>query len=167
MATRSGRAFDVRPARPLDLPALRAFLAQIEPEDLRFRFLSPFRQVPDGLIKQVLGNDHHRVEHFLASEPGAETIVASAVIAAEGRSGGGEVAICTHPQYKGLGLSWALLEHATAWADAHGFCEVIALEAIDHRDAIELEREQGFKADVDAANPGVVRMTKRLRKARR
>ncbi|NNM76460.1 GNAT family N-acetyltransferase [Sphingomonas sp. ID1715] len=162
LETRSGRHFDVRAARSVDLPALRLFLSRITPEDLRYRFLSPVKKVPDGLLQQLLGYDHVHAEHFLAFEQNGAAIIASAIVAANRKSETAEIAICTRPDYKDLGLSWALLEYVSRWASRHGFCELIALEAIDHGDALQLEREQGFRVDPDRSSPGLICMTKRL-----
>jgi acetyltransferase len=163
--TKSGRQFDVRAARPLDMPALRLFLSRITADDLRFRFLSPVRDVSDGLIRQLLGYDHATAEHFLAFEPGGAEIIASAVVALGSDGQAAEVAICTRPDFKHLGLSWSLLDHATAWAARHGACELLTLEAIDHADAIRLEQEQGFKIDPRQTNSGMLRLSRRLKPA--
>ena len=163
LETRSGRRFDVRIARPLDLPALKLFLSRITPEDLRFRFLSPAKTVPDGLLQQLLGYDHVSAEHFLVLEPKGNEIIASAVVAGDRKSATAEIAICTRPDYKGLGLSWALLSYATQWAKGHGAYEAVAIEAMDHADAIKLEHEQGFRADPDQSCPGVQRLIKPLK----
>lgn len=161
LTTASGAWFEVRAARPLDQPALQAFLARLTLDDLRFRFLSPIRRPPDLLVRQLLRVDHRRTEHLLVFAPHGCEILASAVIAIDAGHVA-EIAICTRPDWQGHGISWALLDYATGWAARHGGTTAIVLEAIDHDDAIRLEREQGFRADPHPAAPGVVRLVKFL-----
>ena len=162
LSTRSGETFELCIARPNDMPALKAFLSSLSPDDLRFRFLSPIHAVSNALVDQLLGQDHDRVEHFLALPVGTSEIAASAIIAFDDARRSAEIAICTAPKYKHKGLSWALLTYATDWAVNRGACEVVAVEAADHADAIRLEREQGFTVDPGQSCPGVTRLRKRV-----
>lgn len=161
ITTSDGTQMFVRQARPLDMPAVRLFFSRLTPEDVRFRFLSGPR-INDGVVEHLLSLDHLKSEHFLAFAAGHSEIVASAVVAI-GPDDKAEVALCTHPEFKHRGVSWALLEIATEWARRHGATAIMSLELRDHREAVAMEREQGFVA-VEAGDPAVVTLEKPLSK---
>ena len=90
--------------------------------------------------------DHRTTENFLAYDKDRTTIFATAMLAADPALETAEVAIVILPGYKNRGASWTLLEHITRFAKASGIRTLESVETRDHHDAIELEREMGFKA---------------------
>ena len=144
LRTRSGFRFEVRPASPDDEPALADFFHHVSPDDLRFRFLSALDEVPHAQLALLTRVDHERTENYLAFD--GETMVATAMLAADASLETSEVAISVRADYKGRGIGWTLLEHVARAARAKGIKKLQSIESCDNHAAIELEREMGFTA---------------------
>lgn len=147
LATRSGFSFQVRTAVPEDEAALGAFFTHVAHEDLRFRFLTALNKVGHELLEMMTRVDHDRTENFLAIDPDGQTIIATAMIAADERRERAEVALSIRADYKKRGVSWTLLEHVARWARKRGFKSLESIESRENHQAIELEREMGFRAE--------------------
>ncbi|WP_106638961.1 GNAT family N-acetyltransferase [Allosphingosinicella vermicomposti] len=147
LTARSGAAFDVRATRPEDEAALGEFFTHVAHEDLRFRFLTALNTVGQELLEMMVDVDHDRTENFLAVDPASGTIIATAMVAGDEKKEQAEVALSIRADYKKKGISWTLLEHAARWAKARGFKSLESIESRENHQAIELEREMGFKAE--------------------
>ena len=161
LTTRSGFRFTLRRATPDDFSELKIFLGQLTLADVRFRFLSPIRAVGDNLVQDLLRQDR-AIEHYLAFEPGETAIIASGMLALDAAGKKAEVALCIRPEFKHEGISWTLLAFLLDQARAEGVQVVEAIEARDHREAIELEREMGFEIDRNFGDPSAVVVRKLL-----
>lgn len=145
LTTRTGIDFHVRPARPSDEPALAEFFAHVEKDDLRFRFLSGVSTVGHHILAMMTNVDHDRTENILAFDTDGKTIIASAMLAADEDGKRAEVAMAIREDFKQKGISWTLLEHIVQIARAKGIKTLESIEARNHHEAIEMEREMGFK----------------------
>ena len=146
LTTRSNFAFQVRAAQSKDQAALAEFFTHVEKDDLRFRFLSPINTVGPHLIATLANVDHQRTENVLAIDADGTTVIASAMLAANPDGKRAEVAMAIRADYKRKGISWTLLEHVARLAEAKGIETLESIEARDHHEAIEMEREMGFIA---------------------
>lgn len=146
LTTRNGIDFQVRRAQPSDEPALAEFFSHVEKDDLRFRFLSGVSTVGHHLLAMMTDVDHDRIESILAFDTDGKTIIASAMLAADEDGKRAEVAMAIREDFKQKGISWTLLEHITHVAKAKGITTLESIETRDHHEAIEMEREMGFKA---------------------
>ena len=145
LTTRNGVKFHARPAQPSDEPALAEFFAHVEKDDLRFRFLSGVSTVGHHLLAMMTDVDHDRTENILAFDTDGKTIIASAMLAADADGERAEVAMAIREDFKRKGISWTLLEHIMQIARAKGIKTLESIEARNHHEAIEMEREMGFK----------------------
>ncbi|CAN7406293.1 bifunctional acetate--CoA ligase family protein/GNAT family N-acetyltransferase [Caulobacter sp. LjRoot300] len=148
LRTRSGLAFHVRPVRPDDTPAVAAFFAQLDAEDLRLRFLSPLRTVDADRLALMTQVDYRRTMTFLAFDADGRTVIATAMLASGADPERAEVAVTVRSDLKGHGLGWTLLDHVLAYARARGIKVVHSLESADHVAALQLERDMGFTARI-------------------
>ncbi len=146
LTTRDGFDFQVRPAQPSDEPALAEFFTHVEKDDLRFRFLSGLTTVGHHLLAMMTDVDHDRTENILAFDVDGRTIIASAMLAADENGERAEAAMAIREDFKRKGISWTLLEHITHIARAKRIKTLESIETRDHHEAIEMEREMGFKA---------------------
>lgn len=146
MTTRTGFCFTLRPAQPADEPALAEFFSHVTPADLRFRFLTSLKTVGHERLVAMTDFDHRQTENFLAFVDGEAEIIATAMLACDAAMKVGEVAIAMRPEYKGKGVSWALLSHVTAYAQGKGLTTIQSIEDRAHHAAIDMEREMGFVA---------------------
>lgn len=143
LETRSNLKMHVRPVTPADADALTDFFHDVTPEDLRFRFLSAIHDVGPERIEAMTQIDYRRTMTFLAFA--GETLVATAMLAADPDLSRAEVAISVHRDFKQLGISWTLLEHVLGYARAQGIETVESVESADNRAALSLEHEMGFR----------------------
>ena len=162
LATRSNYAFQVRAARTGDQPALAEFFTHVDKDDLRFRFLSPINTVGPHLIATLANVDHQRTENILAIDADGTTVIASAMLAADPDGKRAEVAMAIRADYKRKGISWTLLEHIAHLAEIKGIETLESIEARDHHEAIEMEREMGFTASPAPDDPTLVLLQVKL-----
>jgi GNAT superfamily N-acetyltransferase len=164
ITTRSGVRLDVRPAAPEDEALLEAFFGRVTPDDLRFRFLSPVRKPGHDLVAPLVEVDHTTTENFLAFADDGETLVATAMIAAEPSLERAEVAIAVRADFKHKGVGWSLLQLVADYAAARGIKAIESIEARDNREAIGLEQEMGFTVTSYPGDAALVLVRKILRK---
>ena len=162
LTTRSNYAFQVRAAQSADQPALAEFFTHVEKDDLRFRFLSPINTVGPHLIATLANVDHQRTENILALDTHGETVIASAMLAADPDGKRAEVAMAIRADYKRKGISWTLLEYVARLAEAKGIETLESIEARDHHEAIEMEREMGFTASACPGDASLVLLQVKL-----
>lgn len=144
LQTRSGVKLNIRPVSPDDEQRLLEFFQEVSPEDLRYRFLTAVPQVRANLVRGLIDVDHSCTEHFLAFDAATDTLVATAMVAAEPTLARAEVAIVVRADHKHLGVGWTLLEHMADYAAARGIKRLESIESWANREAITLEREAGF-----------------------
>ena len=160
LATWTGFVFEVRPAAPADEPLLADLIARLTPEDRRFRFLSAVSRVDHDMLERLTRVDHERSEDFLAFDD--DTLIASAMLAADPAMERAEVAIAIRPDYKHRGVGWALLAHLARYARAKGIGLIESIECRDNVEAISVEKEMGFTATPYPGDSTLVLLQKRL-----
>lgn len=145
LRTRSGVVIHARPVVPADEAALAEFFEHVTPDDLRFRFLSGLGKVSHEQLARMTQVDYRRSISFIAIEPSGR-IVAAALLVADPDRSRAEIAMSTRADWKGRGVSYALLEHLLRYAQAEGIKALEAVEFADHLEALRMEREMGFTA---------------------
>jgi GNAT superfamily N-acetyltransferase len=161
LTTRSGFTFHVRPAQPGDETQLAEFFRHVSEDDIRFRFLIALDKVGHDRLVAMTAIDHDRTENFLALDDQGR-ILASGMLAADPQLERGEVAISIRTDHKRRGISWSLLEHIAAYAEARGIKTLESIEARENRAAIELEQEMGFTAHPLEDDPTLVLVRRTL-----
>ena len=107
--------------------------------------------------------DHFRSESFLAFDPATGELLASALLACDGKLDTAEVAVSIRDDYKGKGIGWALLDFLGQEAERRGVRRVIAIEARENHGAIEVERDKGFTPEPFEGDPSLVILSKTFR----
>lgn len=146
LTTRTGFEFTVRPVEPFDEPALGRLFTHVGEDDMRFRFLSAMKAPGHEMLRRLVDVDHDRKEDYLAIAPDSETIIASALVATDTANDCAEVAIAMHRDYKHHGVGWTLLEFIIEQEKEKGVKKLQSIESRANHEAIELERQMGFKA---------------------
>lgn len=152
--------FSVRPAQPGDQQLLAEFFTHVSPEDRRFRFLTSVREVGDAFLEQLVAVDHDRSENFLAFD--GETLIGTAMLAADPDLTRGEVAISLRADYKNQGIGWALLDHLARYAQSRGIRRIESVESRENRQALAVETDMGFKAEPYPGDSSLVLVSKDL-----
>ncbi|MFN5129355.1 MAG: GNAT family N-acetyltransferase [Sphingomonadaceae bacterium] len=157
LITRTGFEFAVRPVVPFDEPTLADLFSHVDKDDIRFRFLSP-RKPGHEMFKELIDVDHDRKESYLAIAPDGKTIIANAMVAADAANECAEVAIAMHRDYKGKGVGWALLKYIVEQEKRKGVKKLQSIESRENHEAIELEREMGFRASSCPGDASLMRL---------
>ena len=160
LTTWTGFEFRVRPATPDDEAALAELFAKVTPEDRRFRFLSCVKTVGHSLLERLTQVDHQRSEDFLAFD--GDTLIATAMLAADAGMERAEVAISIRADYKHRGVGWTLLDHVAREAAARGIKLLESIESRDNVEAVALEKEMGFTVTAYPGDATLVLVQKRL-----
>lgn len=157
LALRDGSRLRVRPVRPDDEPALRAFFDAVGPEDLRQRFFAPLRKVSPGFIARLCQIDYARTIVLLAvDDEGAVQGIAQIHADPEGREG--EYAILLRSALKGRGLGWALMRCLLRQASRAGLRRVTGEVLRENTSMLAMCRELGFSARATASDPLLVQV---------
>jgi acetyltransferase len=166
LVTRRGLELHVRPAAPEDEATVRTFFAELRPDDLRFRFLSPLPRVGESLYGTLLRVDHVRTEDFLAfvDDRGRRRMVASAMLSCDPDTRKAEVAISVHPAYRNKGIGWTLLDFIARDAKQRGMEILQSVECPDNRGALEVEKALGFQVSFYPGDPTLTLVSKQLGK---
>lgn len=164
LVTRSGLRLYVRPVTSDDDDLVDRFYASLTLDDLRFRFLSPIAHPSSSLLEPLVAVDHVRTEDYLAfaEVSGQKELIATAMLAADPSMKRAEVAIAVHPEYKGRGVGWTLLDFVAQDARARGIETLESVECRDNVAAIALEKEMGFTASPYGGDASLTLVSKRL-----
>ncbi len=120
---RSGRKLLVRPIRPEDEPEHCAFISQLAPEDIRFRFFGAVRELPATQMARLTQIDYDREMAFIASEEtahGTRETVGVVRTVTDPNNECCEFAIIVRSDMKGQGLGRALLEKMIRYCQGRG-----------------------------------------------
>lgn len=162
LTTREGVRLLVRPAAPEDEQRLAEFFTHVTADDVRFRFLTGADKIGHELLRRLVELDHTRKENFLAFAADGETLVATAMLAADDDMKRAEVAIATRAEFKHKGVGWTLLTYLADYARSRGIRVIESIEARGNREAIAVERDCGFTAASVPSDPTLTILTKTL-----
>jgi acetyltransferase len=145
--TWQGEAIVLRPIRPEDEPQHRAFIAQLQPRDLRLRFFSTRRELPRSELARLTQIDYAREMAFIAVRtlPGGtpETLgVVRAVIDPDNVEA--EFAIIVRSDLKGQGLGHILMRKMIEFLAARKTQRMVGHVLRENESMREMCRSQGF-----------------------
>lgn len=160
LETWKGFSFRVRPAVPEDEKLLSEFFTHVSPEDRRFRFLTAVDEVGHAFLEQLVSVDHDRSENLLAFD--GETLIGTAMLAADPGLQRAEVAISLRADYKNRGIGWALLDHLAKFARQRGIRRIESVESRENRQALAVEADMGFKTESYPGDPSLLLVSKDL-----
>jgi acetyltransferase len=143
----SGRQIFIRPIRPEDAPAHKAFIARITPEDLRFRFLGVIRDVPPSEMARLTQIDYDREMAFIAIATGApdegETLAVVRSVA-NPDSTKADFAVMVRSDMKRTGLGSVLMQKMIGYCKSRGVQEIVGEVLPDNEAMLNLARRLGF-----------------------
>ncbi len=137
----------VRPMRPGDTPRYRRFLARIEPEDLRLRFFTGVRELPDAEIEHLTHVDYDREMAFIAvaaAGDGDEEILGVARACCDPDGIRAEFALLVRSDLKRQGLGTLLLQKLVRYCRARGTQRLWGEVMCDNTPMLHLARSLGF-----------------------
>jgi acetyl coenzyme A synthetase (ADP forming)-like protein len=152
-----GGTVHLRPIRPDDADAHRAFFAHQSEQSVYFRFFGHRSELTDQEITQFTTVDFHDRMAFVAFL--RDDMIA---IGRYDRLAGGdaaEVAFAVADKHQGRGLATLLLEYLAAYAATKGITRFTADALIDNRRMLEVFQGAGFRRESRSIEYGVVHLT--------
>ena len=135
LTTRDGVVLDVRLAGEADEAALRVFFDAVSEQDRRFRFFAAGQHVSPDQLDPLIHADHFRSESYIAFDHATGELVASGLLACDGKLDTGEIAVSVRADYRGRGVGHAFFDHREAQArrcGADAACFAAVIRPADH-----------------------------------
>lgn len=145
-----GRTLTLRPIRPEDEAQHRAFLAQLDPDDIRMRVFYSRRSIEHSELARLMQIDYEREMAFVAvardpADPKAseQTLgVVRAQVDPDNREA--EFGVIVRSDLKGQGLGVLLMDKLIRYLRAHGTQQLVGTVISDNRRMLALAHELGF-----------------------
>jgi len=160
---RNGRAYVLRPIRPEDAVGIQAAIASSDPEDVRMRFFSGLRQLPDVLAKRLTQIDYDREMAFTAVEEvdGRQVGIGVVRLALDPDRTRGEYAVMVRSDRIGTGLGLRLMQEIIAYARSIGLKQIFGDVLAENTRMLTMCAKLGFER-TGTPEPGVVEVTLNL-----
>jgi acetyltransferase len=159
VTTARGQRLLLKPIRPTDEAAYRAFIAAITPEDWRLRFFGPAKSVSQSFIARFTQIDYARAMAFVAVKPDSGEILGVARLVADPDYVRGEYAVLTRSDLKGQGIGWALMQQLISYAKAEGLSVLEGDVLSENTQMLEMCRKLGFDIQSDPGDVSVCHVT--------
>lgn len=164
LTARSGKRLMIRPIRPEDEPALRAFVRALSPEDRRLRFFSHVKELDHRMAARLTQIDYDREMALVLVDPAAgdTEILGVMRISADADGARAEYAGAVRSDKKGEGFGRLLLEEILAYAAKRGIAEVWGEVLAENAPMLGLVRKLGFAIAKSDDDPSIMIVTKPL-----
>ena len=139
-----GERLRVRPIRPEDADALVALIDQTSAEDVRLRFGSGMRRLPDLFAARLSQIDYDR-EMALVAEDASGAILGVGRLAADPEGDTAEFALLVRTDHQSHGLGRRLLSEILDYGRARGLREIWGQVAAHNDRMLTLARALGFR----------------------
>jgi len=157
--TRAGIVLHIRKAQPADVGILADIYAHLTEQDMRFRLKRPIKQLESAELENLVDEAAGMTSYLAFAE---DTAAACATLIRDPSRNSAEVILSVRPEWKGRGVSWTLLEDVMTRAAKAGLTRITSREFRDDREAINLQREMGFVARLQCADPIEFAMVKAI-----
>jgi acetyltransferase len=149
-------AITIRPIRPEDAQAHKAFFARLSPQDIRFRFFSSMRELSPEQTVRLTQVDYDREMAFIAVRDSTEETVGVARLACDPDGRSGEFAVIVQADMKGRGLASHLMHRLIEWARTRGLREIEGQVLADNQPMLGFTRHLGFSVHRMVNDPEVM-----------
>lgn len=158
---RSGRQVTLRPIRPEDEPAHRAFISSLAADDLSRHFFGPAGMLAHSQLARLTQIDYDREMTFIATAAvpdGAVQTLAAVRAVTDPNNDSCEFAIVVGTEFQGQGLGAALLAKLIAYCRARETRRMAGPVAAGNTAMLKLLQDAGFdvSATSDADQPQAV-----------
>jgi len=144
----NGRLLVLRPIRPEDAASHRQFLARISHEDLRTRFFSGVRELPEPDLVHFTHIDYDHEMAFVAvaiDGAGSGEILGVARACAVADSAAAEFAVLVRSDLKGQGLGTLLMRKLIRYCRQRGARELWGSVLAENAAMLHLAEKLGFR----------------------
>jgi acetyltransferase len=161
LADRTGAAYRLRPIKPEDAAEIQAMVAGADPEDIRMRFFTALRSLPEVLVKRLTQIDYDREMAFVAMD-GAGKGAGIVRLSCDPDFERAEYAIIIRSDLKGRGLGRRLMQHIISYARSRGVAQVFGEVLTENAAMRGLAAQLGFTEEFAAGEPGVIEVRLKL-----
>lgn len=138
----------LRPIRPEDEPQHRAFLEQLDPEDIRLRVFYSRRSIEHSELARLTQIDYAREMAFIATRcgaDGAEETLGAVRVAIDPDNTEAEFGVIVRSDLKGGGLGRKLMRKMIGHLRARGTQRLVGTVLRENTGMLELARALGFE----------------------
>jgi len=160
--TADGDRILIRPIRPADEHLYGAFVAELSPEDIRFRFLSPRKEFSHKFIARFTQIDYSRAMAFVSLDKEQKELLGIARLAADPDYTKGEYAIIVRSDLKGTGIGWALMRHLIAYAETEGLRQLVGDVLANNQRMLDMCHSLGFQISPDPEDSSIYKVRLKL-----
>ncbi|WP_048646845.1 bifunctional acetate--CoA ligase family protein/GNAT family N-acetyltransferase [Nitratireductor soli] len=151
-----GHRYHLRPIKPADVALFPGFLAQVSPQDIRFRFLASRKHFPDEMLLRLTQLDYERDMAFIALRAEDGEMGGIGRLSADPDKEVAEYGLLVRTDLQGHGLGFALLKQLIDYARAEGIGAIEGIVLSDNTKMLNMCREFGFEVKAGVAEPGVI-----------
>ncbi|MEP7239566.1 MAG: bifunctional acetate--CoA ligase family protein/GNAT family N-acetyltransferase [Devosia sp.] len=151
-------ALALRPIRPEDADLYPSFLARMDPEDLRMRFLVPTKTISQQTLIRLTQLDYDRDIAFVALEPSGN-LAGIVRYSSNPDKTAAEFGILVRSDLKHHGLGRLMLSRLIARARQEGLGTLYGVVLAGNRAMLELAKSLGFGVEHDPGGPTQVRVS--------
>ncbi len=152
-----GQPVTLRPIRPEDEPQHRAFLEQLDPEDIRLRVFYSRRHIEHSELARLTQIDYAREMAFIATRSGpngVEETLGVVRAAVDPDNIGAEFGVIVRSDLKGSGLGHKLMSKVIEHLRARGTQRIFGTVLRINRGMLELAKALGFQETINPSDPG-------------
>lgn len=149
-----GQPLTLRPIRPEDEPQHRAFLEQLDPEDIRLRVFHSRRHIEHSELARLTQIDYAREMAFIATRPlagGGEETLGAVRVVIDPDNRDAEFGVIVRSDLKGGGLGRKLMDKMIGHLRHRGTQRMVGSVLRENTGMLELARALGFQ---ESAAPG-------------
>lgn len=154
-----GTAVFLRPVRPEDEPMLKDIVAHMTPEDQRFRFFVPMRELSHQLAARLSQVDYDREVALLAHSADGRTAFGVVRYSADPDNQRAEYAIALRSDWKARGLGHLLMTRLIEVARRRGIGMLVGDVLRENEAMLDLCRHLGFTVTAHPDDPAALRVT--------
>jgi RimJ/RimL family protein N-acetyltransferase len=164
----NGREVLLRPIEPRDAEPLRAGFTTLSAEEVRMRFLHPLKEITPTMALNLTTIDPRREFALVTAEPlpPGEALIGGVVrVSIDPNGRDAEFAILVARPVAGMGLGRHMMRRMLDWARRRGLETVYGNVLLENEGMLRLADSLGFERAHQLGDQGLVRITRRLRKA--
>ncbi|HEY6471133.1 MAG TPA: GNAT family N-acetyltransferase [Candidatus Dormibacteraeota bacterium] len=151
-----GATVHIRPIRPDDADAHRAFFRHLSRESVQFRFFGPKMELSDAEVQRFTTVDYHDRMAFVAFLGQDIIAVGRYERLASGQEA--EVAFTVADEHQGRGLGTLMLEYLASYASGNGITRFSADTLLENRRMLDVFKAAGFRSEGRSIEYGVVHL---------
>jgi RimJ/RimL family protein N-acetyltransferase len=154
-ALSDGAKVFVRPIRPEDEQLYDRFIAAESPEDLRWRFFAPVKELDPALITRLTHIDYERAMAFIALDEAKGDMLGVARLHQTETNDSGEYAVIVRSDLKSHGLGWHLMQMLIDYARKRKLRSIHGQVMHDNQVMLDMCAELGFEIHSDPGEPSI------------